>query len=344
MSREFEDNKQKSKTVGGKSKNKFWFVFGMVAVTLAVLAGAVYRVNEVVTNSELCANCHEMRPEYYTWQYSSHSKVKCTDCHLPLDKAQRIMRNFQGVRQVVEHFTGTYSVPFTLRQQIFKENCLVCHSINRKATPSGDLIISHTTHDNRGVECLSCHNGVVHGRIVERGKVNKVAPENWTSEMGMSESRFVDTKPQMIQCLQCHRQWKLSTKCEKCHKKIPTSPSHQPVTWRILHGKEAWQDVNRCSQCHYDSRLEDSFNKDAVSQYIRSNQFCYGCHLKYKPPSHMDAWPHNHASQVVKGEIPYCVTCHDLNEPQDRLIKGTFTYCNKCHGQFQVGNRKVESL
>jgi len=322
-----------------------WLLFGAVAIFFIILAAGAFGVNQVVSNSSLCVNCHEMRPEYYTWQLSSHSKVACTDCHLPIDSRGRMARNFAGLRLIVKHYLGNYQVPILVWQPVSQDNCLACHSKNRQATPSGDIKISHINHDNKGVGCVSCHSGVAHGRIVERGKISEVKPQDWNQQLAAKEVQSSDIKPKMIQCLTCHREWKVSTQCEKCHSRIPTPPSHLPGTWRTMHGKAAWEDVNQCSHCHYEQSLGDNFDKQRVSDYIRANSFCVNCHLKYKPPNHTATWPHDHSGEVIRGQVPYCIVCHDINKPQGGTSpNGTFTYCNKCHGQYRVGDRQVMKI
>ena len=317
---------------------------GIVLPVIILAAGVTYGVNRVVTDSNLCASCHEMMPEFYTWQASAHNEVKCTDCHLPDNNQGLVVRYVQGFRQVVYHLAGYYQVSTAIRQPISNDACLKCHSTNRKVSPSGDLIISHELHDSKGAKCINCHAGVAHGQIAERGKVNLIKPEFWTKSLGEQEAVATNTKPKMIQCLECHREWKVSTQCEKCHKKIPTPPSHLPSSWRTLHGQEAWQDVNRCSKCHYDSSLVESFNKELVTQYVRSNKFCYSCHSINKPPGHRDGWAHDHAALVVIGEIPYCIVCHDVDLAKNSIVKGTKTYCNQCHGNFSIAGRKLPAL
>lgn len=314
-------------------------------IIAVIIAAGVYAGYTVTTNSQLCGQCHEMRPEFYTWQDSSHSQIKCVDCHLPTNRWQRVVRNFLGIRMVVEHFTHTVPENITIRQAVTNDNCLVCHTLNRQATLPGDLRMSHVQHIDHGVLCVNCHNGVVHGKIVERGQIDKVPRENWNASMGKTQLLLTNTQPRMILCLQCHLQWKVSTQCERCHSKIPTPPSHQPGTWLTLHGQEAWKDVNHCSQCHWEKGIDNKFDKNAVAQYIRANNFCYSCHLRYRPPSHTESWAHDHASRVVKGEIPYCVVCHDISPPENATLgSGNGVYCNQCHGKFFVEGRPVPKL
>lgn len=334
--------------VANKSSGKLrgiWLFLGILLTAAVFLGAGAYGINQVVNNSDLCAKCHEMRPEYYTWLSSSHSQIKCTDCHMPSDPWQRAVRYAQGVRMVVEHFTNTYQLPLATRKPISNLVCLKCHSQNRIPTIPGDLIISHTTHDDAGVQCINCHNGVVHARIVERDQVTKVPPQDWTPTTGRIQMQVDNTQPRMLQCLTCHRKWKVTTHCEKCHKKTPTPPSHQPATWRTMHGQAAWQDVNQCSQCHYEKGLSESYDKQKVADYIRSNTFCYNCHYKTKPPDHIYTWAHDHSTHVVKGEVPYCIVCHDLDPPKDgEPTKGNPIYCNMCHGQYYVGPNKIERI
>ncbi|MDA8443420.1 MAG: NapC/NirT family cytochrome c [Peptococcaceae bacterium] len=331
---------------GVKTKRKrlsgIWLIMAICFPLLIVLSGGAYGVNEVVTDSNLCVKCHEMRPEYYTWMASSHSQIKCTDCHLPTDKWGRVVTEYNGLRQIVEHFTNLVPKDIITRRPIANSVCLTCHSKNRVANLPGDLIMSHTLHDKHQVQCINCHNGVVHGKIEERGIVDEVKRTQWTAAIGKAEVLPTDTRPTMLQCLTCHRQWKVTTHCEKCHRKIPTPPTHQPGTWLVDHGQAAWQNVNQCSVCHYDSKLKDIDDKLSVAQYVRSNQFCYNCHSTFKPPSHDFMWAHDHASQVTPGEVPYCIVCHDVNKPDaNSPEKGNKTYCNKCHGKYYVEGHLV---
>lgn len=319
-----------------------WLFMAIALPLLVIILGGAYGVNEVVTDSNLCVTCHEMKPEYYTWQASSHSQIKCTDCHLPTDPWQRVQLEFNGVRRVVEHFTGNVPKNIVDRQPISNQVCLKCHSKNRVANLPGDLIMSHTLHDKHNVQCINCHNGVVHAKIVERNVFSTIPRTTWTAANARKQESTTNTRPTMLQCLTCHRKWKVTTHCEKCHRKIPTPPTHQPGTWLVLHGQAAWQNVNQCSRCHYDSRLKNSYDKEAVAQYVRSNQFCYNCHSKTKPPSHNLTWAHDHSAQVTPGEVPYCIVCHDINKPDvSSPTKGNRTYCNKCHGQYAVEGNEV---
>jgi nitrate/TMAO reductase-like tetraheme cytochrome c subunit len=334
-----------SKTRKTSKKSGKWIFWLLLLVLTLALIGTSYKVNKVVTDSNLCVDCHEMRPEYYTWANSSHKEIKCTDCHLPLNNSQRIFRNVLGFKQLTRHLSGLETEDITVWQKVTNENCLKCHSKNRVYTPSGDLIIPHYLHDENNVECVSCHGGVVHGRIVERGKIKQLPRASWTNYNGHLESEFANTRPQMIQCLQCHRARNASNKCENCHKLIPTPPSHQPETWEQGHGKEAWQDVNRCSKCHIEQGLEDTFDKKAVVQYIRSNQFCSNCHNSLKPSNHFYGWAHEHANLVTRDEVPYCMVCHDANKDGNKgIFKGTKIYCNKCHGIYYVGERLTQPI
>jgi nitrate/TMAO reductase-like tetraheme cytochrome c subunit len=331
---------------GKASKNyRKWILLAFIFLLTLAIIGTLYKVNQVVTDSNRCVDCHEMRPEYYTWANSSHNQIQCTDCHLPLDNSQRLIRNFVGFKQLIRHLSGLETEDITVWQQVTNKNCLKCHSKNRLATPSGDLIIPHYLHDQNNVDCVNCHSGVVHGRIVERGKIKQLPRASWTNYNGHLESEFSNTRPQMIQCLQCHRARKASNKCENCHKLIPTPPSHLPETWEEGHGKEAWLDVNRCSKCHIEQGLEDTFDKKAVAQYVRSNQFCANCHSSLKPSNHAWRWAHDHAILANRGEIPYCIVCHDVNKDgNNATFKGVKIYCNKCHGIYYVGERLTQPI
>ena len=69
--------------------NWIFYVNVLIAVFIGIFAYTMYVSNAVSYLSDdpkTCVNCHVMRPEFATWQHSSHREVAtCNDCHVPHD-------------------------------------------------------------------------------------------------------------------------------------------------------------------------------------------------------------------------------------------------------------------
>jgi cytochrome c nitrite reductase small subunit len=111
-----------------------------------------------------CINCHIMRPQYSTWQHSSHGRgTTCNDCHVPHDSVIRKywFKATDGAR---------HSALFTLRMEpqvikarqesleVIQENCVRCHT-DTLAPVAGSV---HSASDRA---CIECHREVPHGRV-----------------------------------------------------------------------------------------------------------------------------------------------------------------------------------
>jgi cytochrome c nitrite reductase small subunit len=108
------------------------------------------------SDPKACVNCHIMRPQYDSWQKSSHHAVaKCVDCHLPQD--------FVGKYLAKGENGWHHSRGFTKNTAILQANCLACH---------GDLAHELVSGVNGGpdeVQCVHCHAGVGHGETAGLG-------------------------------------------------------------------------------------------------------------------------------------------------------------------------------
>lgn len=176
-----------------------WKYLSAVTAGLALGLGAyVFRISEAPSylsdRPETCVNCHIMRPQFATWQASSHAKVAtCNDCHVPQDSLVRkyLFKGADGMRHAAI-FT-LHAEPEVIRirdagAKVVQENCVRCHGQIVDATAMGKL--SFTTQDNPRPEsaqpvhlgttkprpatafhadpkryCVECHRETPHGRI-----------------------------------------------------------------------------------------------------------------------------------------------------------------------------------
>jgi cytochrome c nitrite reductase small subunit len=151
----------------------------LVAVLLGVLLGVglftfhyaegfSYLSNE----PETCVNCHIMRPQYESWQKSSHKAVaRCVDCHLPQDFVGKYVAKAANGYHHSKGFTfQDFHEPIMIKPKnasILQANCLGCH---------GDLVhelVGGVNGDPDEVQCVHCHVGVGHGETTGLGGAEK---------------------------------------------------------------------------------------------------------------------------------------------------------------------------
>jgi len=302
-----------------------WVLFTVICqVTLFFLffSGA-----KAALNSRFCFSCHEMRPEYFTWEISSHNKIECWRCHVNTGPLLPFRVSFNGGTNFLQHLAGVYDRPIKLTYSIDNKRCLTCHTLT-SVTPGGDIIIPHDRHLARGVACVTCHFGVVHYQIAERGK-NRENYTNWNKEKALAERQSVNQKLLMDGCITCHTQRQVPTECRTCHLKITAPPDHQYPSWAEKHGLIAQKNVEYCVSCHTGKELLAGIPENKkLYWYTRLNSFCRDCHLK-RPKFHLDNWIPNHTEVIASKGDQTCLACHDIEKGKG--ITKNPIYCNKCH-------------
>ena len=298
-----------------------------LVVILSVLGFGAFAIT---STSGFCTTCHEMKPEYLTWRVSSHSQISCTNCHGPITAvAQRLF----------QHVTGNYNKPIKEKQPISQQVCLQCHKPDRVINVGIDLKIPHLRHISKGILCVSCHSGLVHGHISERGLNTKDATKKWDTKKAKELADSNNTNVSMEQCIECHRNKKIAINCDTCHANFSKPKTHTRGEWLEDHGLVARNKVGLCNDCHSytnEKRLGSkvvSF-KNPATNYARNNTFCNGCHTAKKPSSHEEPWNIKHAELFQEG-IVECYVCHDQTVPKSDYAVERI-YCNKCHGKFAV--------
>lgn len=141
-------------------------LIGLFFYTFYVSNAASYLSDE----PETCVNCHVMRPEYATWQHSSHREVAvCNDCHVPQDNI--FNKYFFKAKDGLRHATI-----FTLRTEpqvikmhsdgikVVQENCKACHFELNKEVALLEVDGSNYLH-GEGKLCWDCHREVPHGKV-----------------------------------------------------------------------------------------------------------------------------------------------------------------------------------
>jgi nitrate/TMAO reductase-like tetraheme cytochrome c subunit len=315
---------------------------------LALFASIGFTGLKATSSSSFCSSCHEMQPEFYTWKASTHSEVDCVNCHIEPGAKNLAKDKANGVVQLFKKQTQTYTAPIRMPKEIPDSACERCHNVNtREFTPSGDLIIPHNKHKNRGIECIQCHNGVAHGKIADRKMTFQADYDKWDQDQGtaaMSDLKFI--RPDMETCMTCHKARKVTLECSACHKTGMLPKSHKKADFATkTHGLQAANDIQKCNQCHNDmskeklegyeevSVLDKYLSKNGQStsknqiDYAKENTFCSDCHTK-RPPSHESKFISKHGKLANENQQS-CLACHDIKRtltPSKNKVN-----CSSCH-------------
>lgn len=318
-------------TTEGKLK-LFILASGALLFIVVAMIGALTFTNQPI----FCSSCHKtMSPEYTTWQVSSHSQVSCVACHIKPGLVNTLLHKMQTLKEPVLYFTGTWEKPIKPTEPVENENCLTCHSTNRKFTVEGDLIIPHDKHEKAGILCVDCHSGVAHAKIYERGLTGEKSPrqpEDWTEAYAKTVFTPDFTNPDMDTCIKCHHKKGKPVSCETCHKTIFTPENHKnKVTWQKTHGLEAEKNIKSCQSCH-DYGFENKHIKldNEAAAYAWSNNFCSKCHSKMPPGHNNTTWRNEHKFAEAQKGKKNCEACHRLNDKYPDAAP-TNVSCSKCH-------------
>lgn len=307
---------------GARRLRQAIIILGALLVVGAVGVGAI----NATSQSEFCATCHEMSPEYVTWQASSHSQVECIDCHVGPGWTNLLKDKVNALRQVYGHVTGNYAVPITLPHPIADDICQECHTPERQIKQQGELLIPHDRHQAAGVNCLSCHQGIAHAQVSVRGLTADADWESWSPARGREEVQPQFTTPRMETCISCHQERGVPVSCNTCHTAISAPAGHSAADWVSRHGPETVANFQSCVSCH---RGTDPLHpvKD-VKELARVNELCATCHSQ-RPAGHTTNWIGEHKDVVAKQGMEDCLVCHDLQK--EEVTSPGQVYCDQCH-------------
>lgn len=104
----------------------------LLGVLVVLGATGSYKGYEYTESVSFCGNtCHTvMHPEYTAYQYSSHARVACVDCHVGSGANWYVKSKFSGTRQVFAAALKTYPRPIPTPVHNLRpapETCEQCH-------------------------------------------------------------------------------------------------------------------------------------------------------------------------------------------------------------------------
>ena len=290
---------------------KGWLL-GVVAALVVVVIVAIVAFS-AVNRIETCAACHIVKPEVETYKHSAHYRagVRCQQCHTNPGVFNYLIRNLQGISNLMLYVTNTYERPLTTA--VGTANCVQCHpksQLERDQVFNG-IRINHTGLREAGYQCTTCHADISHpGTQLEiaRASQNK-----------------------MPICARCHDGKRLPDTCNICHVggappanlNVAMVGNVTPEQCKGCHHKGGTGRAI-CSDCH--NGLQMPHPKDWKSHHgqvalSRGSSICAGCHTKDDPK--------------------FCIRCHGLELPHPSSFiadHGSIgqkdpTLCQKCHGK-----------
>ena len=96
----------------------------LLSITLVISA----KMLEITENPAFCGkNCHIMRPYYDSWRTSSHTTVKCVECHYEPGVIGHVKGKINGLMQFYSYETTVEEYNGNLYAKVMDKNCLVCH-------------------------------------------------------------------------------------------------------------------------------------------------------------------------------------------------------------------------
>jgi nitrate/TMAO reductase-like tetraheme cytochrome c subunit len=325
-------------------------VIGLIALALSVNIGV-----HATSTSTFCVSCHMMTPQAHTWEASSHSSIDCADCHIAPGIENTVKAKINGLYELYHTVTDSYGTPIRMKELIPNATCEKCHNMeNRNVTTSGDIIVEHQIHDEKEVHCVTCHDGVAHGKVSENRITYRSDFERWNADLAanfMKDSKYVN--PQMDKCIDCHELRKAPTTCETCHSTGMIPVDHKEAGFLTKeHGTLAEEDLLSCHSCHsmmsknpikelqeqkHYSKYLTNFDETSltVQQYAKKNTFCADCHRE-RPLSHISSsYFLDHGKRVGENE-QQCLTCHENDRFTEKTVSNIS--CATCHPSTHSNN------
>ncbi|WML59063.1 NapC/NirT family cytochrome c [Neobacillus sp. PS2-9] len=314
-----------------------WKLLVAALTTFFAMLGLLYGSISYTSTSSFCSTCHEMAPEHVTFQASAHNQIKCIQCHIKPGTKNLVIHKIESLKEVYSHIVGP---PDKIVHSVAVSNgsCEQCHSRNRLVTATGDLIVNHKGHAEEGIPCITCHSGVTHAKIVERGINDASTYIYWTKENAKKLMGEKNIKPNMGTCIDCHDQ---VNQGKKPWKEIAYSLPE--VNNRNQEEKVVGVNYIETPEMRagiWERELPEIKQKTVLEAMgkqqtdVKISMECFTCHQQIKTPENHDIhnWTQRHGEFAVK-ELDKCLNCHQdslwIKELEKQDIKSLLTDTKK---------------
>jgi nitrate/TMAO reductase-like tetraheme cytochrome c subunit len=311
---------RKFRSIDWKNPVNRWRLLFASLFAIVALSGTMWGAIAFTSSPQFCSWCHEMAPEFVTFEASAHSEIKCTQCHIEPGVVNLVTHKVHSLKEVYYHVVGPPD-PIVQTVAVTNESCTQCHSTNRLVSATGDLIVNHSEHIQEDIPCITCHSGVAHAKVVERGINNQKDLDYWTLENTEKLVKNEYMKPNMGTCIDCHdkvnkgdRPW------EDIQYSLPENP-HKDGHGKSEDGHAEAAMIETADAALTTEAKEDADNKKAQEIILTAigkqkseakiSMECSTCHLEVSTPKSHQAgkWNQNHGSDAIQ-ELNECIDCH----------------------------------
>jgi len=253
------------------SRKRTWLVRTAAAVAAVILLVVV--PGYIASQPQFTQRYGNMADEYATWETSVHAKASCQSCHVDPDFTAQTAYSARMLGEFYVKLVARSRQPDVLATPT-NDACSACHIDLRTVSPSGDLLIPHRAHvDVLGLDCIACHDFLVHEQSPEGGHA-----------------------PRMVTCMECHDGEQAKDACTTCHTEKAAPESHQAEEWLVVHADartaecdscHGWTD-DWCVECHtrrpashgerWRSTHRDQVEQRRNCEACHEGDFCIRCH------------------------------------------------------------------
>ncbi|WP_156324289.1 NapC/NirT family cytochrome c [Bacillus sp. FJAT-27251] len=307
---------RKFRSIDWKNPVNRWRLLFASLFAVVALSGTMWGAIAFTSSPQFCSWCHEMSPEFVTFEASAHSEIKCTQCHIEPGVVNLVTHKVHSLKEVYYHVVGPPD-PIVQTVPVTNESCIQCHSENRLVSATGDLIVNHSEHIKEDIPCITCHSGVAHAKVVERGLNTQKDLDYWSLENTEKLVKNEYMRPNMGTCIDCHdkvnkgdRPW------EDIQYSLPENP-HKDGHGKSDEGHAEAAEIAALTE--EEQAAEDRKKVQGVilqalgkqTEDVKISMDCSTCHMEVGiPDNHQEKdWKQDHGTSAIQ-KLNECMDCH----------------------------------
>ena len=327
----------------------------------------IVQTEEEAVSSQNCLQCHSKNRLVTASgdlkvNHKGHIEkgIPCITCHSGVVHAKMASRGI-NIEEVRGDWTKA-SAEKLMEEKYLRPNmgtCIDCHDkVNKGEKPWLEASYSVPPNPEEAAKKLEeSKTGTTSETTTAAATASEKTTTTSETEAANLAAHDKNTQDIILQAIgKQQKDVKLSMACETCHKKVKVPKSHKVAGWNGAHGSTAIQSLDKCVNCHQDSKWNRAIPKQdiisllkmkeiktnyvpnltVVKEQTRINKFCSACHAD-RPSGHgtSDAWLTGHAKKALTADQKSeCFVCHDNKKP----VAGSTTpkaptdvYCQYCH-------------
>lgn len=360
------------------------FVALATAANVAIGGHLSYSAVDYMDSVGFCGqSCHVMTPQFTAYQVSAHAQVACVECHVGEGAESFVLAKLNGVSQLVDIATGSYSRPIPTPVHNLRpagETCANCHSSDHRLGDRLRVIKKFTGDDSNTASftALLVHigggsdRGGIHGAHLAPGRsieyLSDASRESipWVlstySSGNTKEFTTEDWKPEQAESL-----FKRTMDCTDCHNR----PAHTfQLADRALDEALATGRIDpalpmikkkglEVLHAEYDSRQQAAAGiPEALDEFYRAeypevlgtqSEAVRGAAREVVAIYEANVFPEmnvtwgTYPNQIGHTDFPGCFRCHD--DLHTRQEGDTITQdCSVCHELLAMAEESSEVL